>query len=103
MSTTTGTPRDADGNKLCAWCGGTIQQSGIGRSKDYCRRSCRQRAYEQRETEKEILKHRRLYELLNPRGEAGSISSRDEAPEPGSNSSRDEMLSPPISSRDETA
>lgn len=44
MSTTT--PRDADGAKLCAWCGSEIKQSGVGRSRDYCRRSCRQRAYE---------------------------------------------------------
>ncbi|WP_369233828.1 hypothetical protein AB5J56_18350 [Streptomyces sp. R21] len=42
------TPRDAEGSKLCAWCGEPIQQTGVGRSKDYCRRSCRQRAYEAR-------------------------------------------------------
>ncbi|MFD6591856.1 hypothetical protein ACFWED_33825, partial [Streptomyces anulatus] len=35
----TETPRDADGNKLCGWCGGPIQQKGVGRSRDYCTRT----------------------------------------------------------------
>ena len=42
------TPRDAEGNKLCAWCGGPIQQSGVGRSRDYCSRTHREYAYRSR-------------------------------------------------------
>ncbi|MFC9099293.1 hypothetical protein ACFT2A_42875, partial [Streptomyces sp. NPDC057072] len=49
------TPRDPDGAKLCAWCGSPIQQNGIGRSKDYCRRSCRQRAYEARKQREAVV------------------------------------------------
>lgn len=44
----TETPRDADGNKLCAWCGGPIRQSGVGRSRDYCSRTHREYAYRKR-------------------------------------------------------
>lgn len=44
----TETPRDAAGAKLCAWCGGKVQQSGVGRSKDYCKRLCRDQAYKKR-------------------------------------------------------
>lgn len=44
MSTTT--PRDADGAKLCAWCGSEIKQSGVGRSRDYCRRTRRRARHE---------------------------------------------------------
>lgn len=42
------TPRDPDGAKLCAWCGGPIQQSGVGRSKDYCSRTHKEYAYRAR-------------------------------------------------------
>ncbi|MFH9583499.1 hypothetical protein ACH4MO_36755, partial [Streptomyces globisporus] len=35
---------------LCAWCGAEFRQSGVGRTRAYCRRSCRQRAYEDRKT-----------------------------------------------------
>ncbi|MEU5548053.1 hypothetical protein AB0G85_38215, partial [Streptomyces sioyaensis] len=38
----------SDGTKLCAWCGSEIRQSGVGRNRGYCRRSCCQRAYEAR-------------------------------------------------------
>jgi len=89
-------PRSADGAKLCAWCGGDIKQSGIGRSRDYCRRSCRQRAYEQREVEKTLQANKRLMEreIQRIRAEAASVSSRDG----NSISSRDEIRH---SSRDE--
>lgn len=32
----------------CAWCGRDVAAAGIGRRRRYCRQSCRQRAYEQR-------------------------------------------------------
>ncbi|MFF3959810.1 hypothetical protein ACFYY1_42640 [Streptomyces sp. NPDC001890] len=44
-----------EGEKLCAWCGTAIQQPGIGRSRDYCRRSCRQRAYEARKQREVVV------------------------------------------------
>ncbi|WP_225102675.1 hypothetical protein [Streptomyces sp. CoH27] len=50
----TETPRDADGAKLCAWCGGSIKQSGVGRSRDYCKRLCREQAYRKRRDQRLI-------------------------------------------------
>jgi hypothetical protein len=32
----------------CRWCGRDVSDSGLGRRRQYCRQSCRQRAYEQR-------------------------------------------------------
>ena len=32
----------------CVWCGREVAPAGIGRRRRYCRQSCRQRAYEQR-------------------------------------------------------
>lgn len=32
----------------CRWCGREVADIGIGRRRQYCRQSCRQRAYEQR-------------------------------------------------------
>jgi len=32
----------------CRWCGRDVSDAGLGRRRQYCRRSCRQRAYEQR-------------------------------------------------------
>ncbi|MGC5245876.1 hypothetical protein ACPXB3_02945 [Gordonia sp. DT219] len=32
----------------CAWCGSAMADSEMGRRRKYCKRSCRQRAYEQR-------------------------------------------------------
>lgn len=32
----------------CAWCGRDVTAAGVGRRRRYCRQSCRQRAYEQR-------------------------------------------------------
>ncbi|BDH57557.1 hypothetical protein [Tsukamurella sp. PLM1] len=32
----------------CAWCGREVVSEGPGRTRKYCRRSCRQRAYESR-------------------------------------------------------
>src|SRR4051794_20218112 len=78
----TETPRDTAGAKLCAWCGEAIRQSGIGRSKDYCRRSCRQRAYEARKQREAIVA-----------ALASAVVRRD--------SSRVETRKPDDSSRDE--
>ncbi|NUO40571.1 MAG: hypothetical protein HOV82_00895 [Streptomyces sp.] len=96
------TPRRADGAKLCAWCGSEIQQSGVGRSRDYCRRSCRQRAYEQRRIDEITTANARLIRHeLTRQFQASAISSRDSSPEPH-DSSRDEIRRPSIPSRDET-
>jgi len=32
----------------CRWCGRDVGDAGLGRRRQYCRQSCRQRAYEQR-------------------------------------------------------
>ncbi|MFE3907208.1 hypothetical protein ACFXPY_45080 [Streptomyces sp. NPDC059153] len=48
------TPRTPDGAKLCAWCGGSIRQTGVGRSKDYCKRLCREQAYRKRRDQRLI-------------------------------------------------
>ncbi|MFM8600183.1 MAG: hypothetical protein ACKOB8_14475 [Mycobacterium sp.] len=32
----------------CRWCGRAVPDAGLGRRRQYCRQSCRQRAYEQR-------------------------------------------------------
>ncbi|ORB73568.1 hypothetical protein [Mycobacterium scrofulaceum] len=32
----------------CRWCGRDVSDAGMGRRRQYCRQSCRQRAYEQR-------------------------------------------------------
>ena len=32
----------------CRWCGRDVADVGLGRRRQYCRQSCRQRAYEQR-------------------------------------------------------
>jgi hypothetical protein len=32
----------------CRWCGRDVADNGLGRRRQYCRQSCRQRAYEQR-------------------------------------------------------
>jgi hypothetical protein len=34
----------------CRWCGRDVADAGMGRRRQYCRQSCRQRAYEQRAT-----------------------------------------------------
>lgn len=39
----------ADKNPKCAWCGRELPTGGRGRPRKYCRASCRQRAYEQRQ------------------------------------------------------
>ncbi|PQD98533.1 hypothetical protein [Mycolicibacterium parafortuitum] len=45
LSPTTGTRRRP---QTCRWCGREVADAGMGRRRQYCRQSCRQRAYEQR-------------------------------------------------------
>ncbi|MEO8814376.1 MAG: hypothetical protein ABI307_15160 [Mycobacterium sp.] len=40
-------PRN-DRTQPCRWCGRDVGDAGMGRRRQYCRQSCRQRAYEQR-------------------------------------------------------
>jgi hypothetical protein len=49
----------------CRWCGRDVSDAGMGRRRQYCRQSCRQRAYEQRAS---------LNRGFN-RGEAGASSA----------------------------
>jgi type IV secretory pathway VirB10-like protein len=79
------TPRDAEGRKLCAWCGSEVTQPATGRSRDYCRRSCRQRAYEAR-------KQREAVVAAVAAAVARTVSSRDGRPSP-TDASRDETES----------
>lgn len=83
---TTEEPRDSDGNKLCAWCGGPIRQSGVGRSRDYCSRTHREYAYRKR---------RDLALLLQgyARGEADAKARGDSSTD-GSSDNRRILVSP---------
>jgi hypothetical protein len=67
------TPRDADGNKICAWCGGAIVQPPTGRSRDYCSRTHREYAYRKRR-EAEI----RLVAYSRGRADERSLSTTGE-------------------------
>lgn len=37
-----------NGGRPCAWCGEPVRQQGLGRSREYCRRTCRELAYRDR-------------------------------------------------------
>lgn len=39
-------------SRFCRWCGRNVADSTVGRRREYCRQSCRQRAYEQRNVNK---------------------------------------------------
>ncbi|MCV7357730.1 hypothetical protein HZU40_19765 [Mycolicibacterium fluoranthenivorans] len=41
-------PRRRTRAQPCRWCGREVADAGMGRRRQYCRQSCRQRAYEQR-------------------------------------------------------
>lgn len=86
------TPRDADGAKVCAWCGGPIKQSGVGRSRDYCGRTHRELAYRERATQK------RIAQAL---ADASPVSSVDDLPGQR-DTSTDEIRGGVESSTDET-
>ncbi|WP_085233026.1 hypothetical protein [Mycobacterium conspicuum] len=51
------------GPQPCRWCGRDVTEVGLGRRRQYCRQSCRQRAYEQR--------------AMISRGEAGAALPAD--------------------------
>ncbi|MFI1452155.1 hypothetical protein [Streptomyces virginiae] len=82
------TPRSSDGTRLCAWCGGPVKQSGIGRAKEYCRQGCREMAYRQRKQQK----------LIDEAVAAALVSSTDNRPV----SSTDDLGALRESSVDET-
>ncbi|MGH3555285.1 MAG: hypothetical protein ACRDT5_22400, partial [Mycobacterium sp.] len=48
-------PRDAHGNRLCEYCGDPVPKSLGTKPKRYCKRSCRQRAYEVRKNREAIV------------------------------------------------
>lgn len=41
-------------SRTCGWCGGTIAYSGRGRRPTYCRKACRNRAWEVRSAERRL-------------------------------------------------
>ncbi|MFE4198893.1 hypothetical protein ACFRJ9_23865 [Paenarthrobacter sp. NPDC056912] len=86
----TETPRDADGNKLCGWCGGPIQQKGVGRSRDYCTRTHKEYAYRARR-DQEI----RFRAYSKGRADERFFSTTAETPQP-SNTSVVETQSPQV-------
>ncbi|WP_164255318.1 hypothetical protein [Streptomyces sp. S4.7] len=86
------TPRDTSGAKVCAWCGGPIKQSGVGRSRDYCGRTHRELAYRERATQKRIAQ---------AIADASPVTSTDEVPG-RRDTSTDEIRPAAKSSTDET-
>ncbi|MEU5736207.1 hypothetical protein ABZ797_46590 [Streptomyces antimycoticus] len=98
--------RDQDGARLCEWCGGPIKQPATGRQRRYCRQSCRQRAYEERQIQERVALAKfavrsLMQDEINARTSAFPVSSRDDAAHP-IDSSRDESSGPEDSSRDES-
>ena len=67
---------------LCEWCGRPVRQGATGRRRRYCRRSCRQRAYEARKQREAVVA------AVAAVVARGTVSSRD-ARVPGTVSSRD--------------
>ncbi|MFN0143828.1 MAG: hypothetical protein ACKVP6_10350 [Mycobacterium sp.] len=58
----------------CRWCGREVPDIGLGRRRQYCRQSCRQRAYEQRSIVKETAVPANAV-VLSPE-EAAELSDR---------------------------
>jgi hypothetical protein len=86
-------PTDSDGARLCDWCGDPIPEPAkIGRPRDYCRRSCRQRAYEERKVVARIEEREKLARI-SALAQAASLSSRAEK-DPDPVSPRDESGPP---------
>ncbi|MFF9527643.1 hypothetical protein ACF1DV_37615, partial [Streptomyces achromogenes] len=86
---TTETPRDDSGEPLCAWCGGPVQQSGIGRRREYCSRTHREYAYRARRD-----REMRLRAYSEGRADERRLSSTDGTPD-GPVSTVDETASVP--------
>ncbi|WP_331718158.1 hypothetical protein OG565_33965 (plasmid) [Streptomyces sp. NBC_00138] len=84
--------------RSCAWCGATFRPGTIGRAAVYCRRSCRQRAYEARREAQRIALALAVAAADSSRDRAGlSDSTRDEtesgqAPAPALPDPRDGWL-----------
>jgi len=87
-SMTHDTPLPGAVGPLCAWCGSPVEQPATGRRREYCRRSCRQRAYEDR----------RLREAQREAVVAALAKAALRAPV----SSRDNRPHQPVSTRDES-
>ncbi|MFF9432058.1 hypothetical protein [Streptomyces sp. NPDC014746] len=98
------TPRDAGGAKLCAWCGGAIRQSGVGRSRDYCQRLCRDQAYKKRRDQRLIDDALAAVRHVSPSAETqGPVSpdgeTRSEQVPAPAEPSGDFLLAPPAAPR----
>lgn len=87
--------------RACAWCGANFRPGTIGRAAVYCRRSCRQRAYEARREAQRIEFALAIAAADSSRDRAGrSDSTRDEtesgqAPAPALPDPRDGWLRSP--------
>jgi hypothetical protein len=65
--------------RACAWCGANFRPGTIGRAAVYCRRSCRQRAYEARREAQRIALALAVAAADSSRDRGGrSDSTRDE-------------------------
>jgi len=80
------------GEPLCAWCGGEIPQPATGRRREYCRRSCRQRAYEERRTQERIRERLRAATApADPSRDAPIDPSRDAPIDPSRDGTMDAL------------
>ncbi|MBK3534543.1 hypothetical protein JHN61_26105 [Streptomyces sp. MBT67] len=90
------TPRTPDGTKLCAWCGDVIRQSGVGRSRDYCRRLCRDRAYKKRRDQRLIDEAVAAVRHVSPSVETGPAAEPVSPDGETEVSEEDYLLAPPV-------
>jgi len=59
----------SQGDLVCEWCGRSFRPPKVlGRRPQYCRRSCRQRVYEARQTDRAVKKAL-AYRDVQPAGE----------------------------------
>jgi hypothetical protein len=70
------TPRDADGEPLCEWCGAEVKQPPTGRRRLYCSRTHREYAYRQR---RERRLTARAYAMGKADAESWSVSTTGES------------------------
>ncbi|EFL04291.1 predicted protein [Streptomyces sp. SPB78] len=76
--------QDRGRERWCEWCGSPFRPAGTGRMPRYCRRSCRQRAYEHRQEAARLLAATQEAERAALAYAAGlAVPSRDETPQPG--------------------
>ncbi|MDX2973811.1 hypothetical protein PWY87_35820 [Kribbella solani] len=110
--TTYESPRDAHGNRLCEYCGDPVPKSLGTKPKRYCKRSCRQRAYEVRKNREATIAAVAMAvardRTSRDDGRTGTPTSRDvakrqAAPEvPAPAPSGDFLLAPPAESPQES-